>query len=74
MNETDNKIQRIKSMYNGCAKNFNQYLSDHDMAAYNKRSEDLVIEYDRQDDIVDLLLWFSQRVQVLHDEFKMRNL
>lgn len=59
--------ERIKAIYNDCAKNFNKYLSDHDLAGYNHRSQELVIKYGRQSDIIDLLMWFAPRVNKLHE-------
>ena len=58
--------ERISAIYNDCWKNYKAYLGGHDMEAYNKRSEDLIIKYDKQRDIVDLLLWFAPIVQTIH--------
>lgn len=65
--------ERIKKIYNDCAKNFNQYLADHNMAAYNERSQALVEKYDKQSDIIDLLLWFAPRVNTLHEKWRNNN-
>lgn len=70
MKEIDDKITRIKSMYNACAKNFNKYLSDHDMKAYNKRSMEIKKMYGGETDIVNLLWWFAPKVQTIHDEWR----
>lgn len=61
--------ERIKSIYNDCARSFNKYLSDHDMAAYNKRSLELIERYDGKNDIVNLLLWFAPVVNQIHEEY-----
>lgn len=61
------KIKRVKDMYNACAKNFSQYLTDHNMDEYNNRSMKIESEYGNRADIVDLLLWFAPRVQTIHD-------
>lgn len=65
--------KRIKNIYNDCARNFNKYLLDHDMTAYNMRSIDLMEKYGRQSDIADLLLWFAPRVNALHEEWRKQN-
>lgn len=65
--------ERIKKIYNDCAKNFNQYLVDHNMAAYNVRSQQLVEKYDKKSDIIDLLLWFAPRVNALHEKWRSGN-
>ena len=62
--------ERISAIYNDCWKNYKAYLREHDMNAYNERSEGLVIKYDRRSDIVDLLLWFAPRVQALHEKWR----
>lgn len=65
--------ERIKNIYNDCARNFNKYLADHNMAAYNDRSQKLVEKYNKQSDIIDLLLWFAPRVNTLHEEWRNSN-
>lgn len=66
----EERVKSIKNIYNDCAKNFNQYLIDHDMAAYNKRSEGLVEKYKGHDDVVDLLFYFAPRVNELHRKWR----
>lgn len=61
------KIKRVKDMYNACAKNFSQYLTDHNMDEYNNRSMKIKSEYGNRADIVDLLFWFAPQVQTIHD-------
>ena len=61
--------KRVSGIYNDCWKNYKTYLSDHDMEAYNRRSEELVIKYNRHRDVVDLLLWFAPIVQKIHDKY-----
>lgn len=61
------KIKRVKDMYNACAKNFSQYLMDHNMDEYNNRSLKIESEYGNTADIVDLLFWFAPQVQTIHD-------
>ena len=58
------KIKRVKDMYNACAKNFSQYLTDHNMDEYNNRSMKIKSEYGNRADIVDLLFWFGRRKKV----------
>lgn len=62
--------ERISAIYNDCWKNYKAYLRDHDIDAYSKRSVELTIKYGRRSDVVDLLLWFAQRVQALHDVWR----
>lgn len=73
MKEIEDKVIRIKGMYNACAKNFSQYLLDHDMAAYNKRSAEIKAKYGGETDIVNLLWWFAPKVQGIHDEWRKSN-
>lgn len=65
--------ERIKNIYNDCWKNYKTYLSDHDMAAYNVRSQELTEKYECREDIIDLLLWFAPKVQTLHDMWRRSN-
>ncbi len=69
MDIMDEIQERIMNIYNDCWKNYKTYLGDHDMGAYNERSEELVLKYERRADIVDLLLWFAPRIQGLHDHW-----
>lgn len=66
----DNYIKQIKSMYNACAKNFSQYLEDHDMAAYNERSAGIKTQFGGSEDVVNLLFWFAPKVQAVHDRWR----
>ena len=49
--------ERIKSMYNDCAKAFNAYLSNHNMREYNQTIQELCRKYDAAPDIKGLLFW-----------------
>ena len=60
--------ERVTKIYNACWKNYKEYLTDHDMAAYNKRSEELFRQYGEQYDIQNLLFWFAPIVNKLHAE------
>lgn len=60
-------IQRISDIYNDCWKSYKQYLADNNMAAYNKRSKELMEKYSCKSDITDLLLWFAGKVNALHE-------
>lgn len=62
--------ERITKIYNACWKNYKEYLLDHDMAAYNRRSEELLKQYDEKADIQNLLFWFAPIVNKLHDEYQ----
>lgn len=48
-----------------------KYLSNHNMALWNQNMEAMMKKYDNQPDICGLLIWFSGRVQTLHDEWRM---
>ncbi len=61
--------ERIKAIYNDCWANYKQYLADHNMDAYNKRSGELAKKYEYQSDIANLLQWFSPKVNMLHQEY-----
>lgn len=61
--------ERVTKIYNACWKNYKEYLADHDMAAYNRRSEELFKEYDKKADIQNLLFWFAPIVNKLHAEY-----
>lgn len=37
--------ERVTKIYNACWKNYKEYLADHDMDAYNKRSLELCRQY-----------------------------
>lgn len=65
--------ERIQSIYNDCWKNYKEYLSDHDMKAYNQRSLKLTKKYGCADDIKSLLFWFCGKVQALHDGYVRMN-
>lgn len=68
----DNKQleERIKSIYNDCWKNYKDYLSDHDLLEYNKRSEQLVKKYKGDCLVRNLLLWFAPVIQEIHNKEK----
>ena len=61
--------ERVTKIYNACWKNYKEYLTDHDMAAYNKRSEELFRQYGEQYDIQNLLFWFAPSMNKLHAEY-----
>lgn len=63
----DEKIKRIKSMYSDCAKSFNMYEKNHRLDEFSKRSEEIVRKYGCQSDIVNLMMWWYQMAQSVHD-------
>lgn len=63
--------ERIKAIYNDCWGIYKKYLSNHNMALWNQNMEAMMKKYDNQPDICGLLIWFSSRVQTLHDEWRM---
>lgn len=64
--------ERIRDIYNDCWANYKEYLSDHDMEAYNQRSHELQKKYGCMSDITNLLLWFSPKINAMHDEYTRR--
>lgn len=67
MDELQNKVQLL---YNDCWKNYKDYLSDHDLLEYNKRSEQLVKKYKGDCLVRNLLLWFAPVIQEIHNKEK----
>lgn len=63
--------ERIKAIYNDCWGIYKKYLSNHDMSLWNQNMEIMMKKYNNQPDICGLLIWFSGRVQTLHDEWRM---
>ncbi|SCH98819.1 Uncharacterised protein [uncultured Eubacterium sp.] len=61
--------ERVTKIYNACWKNYKEYLANHDMDAYNKRSLELCRQYGAKSDIKNLLFWFSPIVNKIHDEY-----
>ncbi|MGE9941097.1 hypothetical protein ACQRBH_05940 [Bariatricus sp. SGI.161] len=66
----DEKIKRIKSMYNDCAKSFGIYEKDHKLDAFSRRSEQIVRKYGCLPDIIDLMFWWYQMAQSVHDLYE----
>ena len=62
--------ERIKAMYNDCAKAFNSYLSNHNMRQYNQAIEELCRKYDAAPDIKGLLFWWAGIVNGVHQEYE----
>lgn len=58
----------VKDSYNACWASYKEYLGDHDMAAYNKRSEKMVEEYAHAEFVVNNLFLFVPLVNALHEE------
>ena len=67
--DTKKYAERVKSMYNECAKSFSQYMGDRSMSGWNKRMTAICRKYDAKDDVKDLLLWWSMKVNVLNDAY-----
>lgn len=61
--------ERIKSMYNDCAKAFNAYLSNHNMREYNQTIQELCRKYDAAPDIKGLLFWWAGIVNGMQQEY-----
>lgn len=64
--------ERIKGIYNDCWMIYKQYLGNHNMKQYNDATQDLMKKYDYQPDICNLLIWWSSKVNALHDEYTGR--
>lgn len=64
--------ERITYMYNDAWKIYKEYLSNHDIAKFTDNAARLYEKYDHKTDICNLMIWWSARVQGLHDEY-MRN-
>lgn len=56
------RIDRVKSMYNDCAKAFLSYTKTFDMREYNNQITLLLKKYEYREDIRDLLWWFAPKV------------
>lgn len=61
--------ERIKSMYNDCARAFNAYLSNRNMREYNLTIQELCRKYDAAPDIKGLLFWWAAIVNGIHQEY-----
>ena len=61
--------KRIKNMYNDAAKAFNEYLTNHDIEEFTNSLVAIREKYNNEADVVDLVFWWSARVQGLHDEY-----
>lgn len=61
--------KRIKAMYNDAAKAFNEYLEKHDIAQFTENAAAICKKYNHESDVCNLMIWWSARVQGLHDEY-----
>ena len=59
--------KRVTAMYNDCWKLYRDYTKSHDMRQFNEAKDAVIKKYDRQCDVIDLVLWIAIRVQTLHD-------
>lgn len=62
--------ERIKNMYNDAWKIYKDYLANRNIAAFTDSASELCKKYDNKPDICNLLIWWSARVQGLHDKYK----
>ena len=62
--------ERIKNMYNDAWKIYKDYLTSHNIAKFTDEAAELCKKYDNKPDICNLLIWWSARVQGLHDKYK----
>ena len=59
--------KRVAAIYNDCWKLYRDYTKSHDMRQFNEAKDAVIKKYDRQCDVIDLVLWIAIRVQTLHD-------
>ena len=59
--------KRVAAMYNDCWKLYRDYTKSRDMRQFNEAKDAVIKKYDRQCDVIDLVLWIAIRVQTLHD-------
>lgn len=64
MNEDD-----IKNMYNEGAVAFKKYLSTHDIAQFTDDAAEICKRYGNGIDVNGLMLWWSARVNELHQKY-----
>lgn len=64
MNEDD-----IKNMYNEGAVAFKKYLSTHDIAQFTNDAADICKRYGYGIDVKGLMLWWSARVNTIHQKY-----
>lgn len=57
--------KRVTAMYNDCWKLYRDYTKSHDMRQFNEAKDAVIKKYDRQCDVIDLVLWIAIRVQTL---------
>ena len=61
--------ERIKNMYNEGAVAFKEYLKTRDIAKFTDDAAEIVKKYDSSTDVCGLMIWWSSRVQGLHDAY-----
>lgn len=60
---------RIKGMYNDAWKIYKQYLLSHNIAQFTEDGAALCEKYGHETDVCNLMIWWSARVQGIHDEY-----
>lgn len=61
--------KQIKEMYNDGAKAFNEYVKEHDIAKFTENATAIIKKYKNSVEVCGLMIWWSARVQGLHDEY-----
>ena len=61
--------ERIKNMYNEGAVAFKEYLKTHDIAKFTEDAAAITKKYGHGTDVCNLMIWWSARVQGLHDAY-----
>lgn len=61
--------KRIMDMYNDAWKIYKEYLAKHDIAKFTENAAALTEKYGCETDVCNLMIWWSARVQGLHDEY-----
>ena len=64
--------KRIMDMYNDAWKIYKEYLRTHNITKFTDDAAALCKKYNHETDVCNLMIWWSARVQSLHDEY-MRN-
>lgn len=61
--------EKIKDIYNAAWKIYKEYLADHNIAKFTDSAAELCKRYGNGTDVCGLMIWWSARVQGLHDAY-----
>lgn len=65
--------KRIMDMYNDAWKIYKEYLRTHNITKFTDDAAALCKKYNHETDVCNLMIWWSARVQSLHDEYMRTN-